>query len=249
LSRRSAGWDTGRWCWTRNPDSSGSLSRKNWSAFVRPQKGSGAGRSQKWLAAAMLPNGESCPRWRRSQAARAPRRHLRGARRASPLRDRTHRKSPPAPRTIGNNPGLSAPLARLAKNSVLPGDTPMPQERLSAHGNPQRVDSCQGWQTRAQGVPRNSARDAQPGRKKTAVPAPRRHSVRLRVIETAVQGTEVGRPPRGRLRVARDRLTRPAPALAASAQPAHLAPSRPGTRGKVATVRDSIEADQAPKAA
>jgi len=207
---------------TRNRDCSGNSRRKSWSAFARLQKESGAGRSKKRLAVAMLPNGVNCQRWRRNPAAHDSRRHLRVVRRVPRRRARTHRKSPLSPRTIGNKPGVSVPLVHPLENSVPPADAP-------------------------QKVPRISAPAGRRGRKKIAVPAHRHHSVRFRVVETAVQGIAAARPPQGQPRDRGDRLTGSAPAQAAPAEAAHSAPSRPGTRGKTATVRDSIKRDHAPK--
>jgi hypothetical protein len=246
LSRRSAGWDTARWSWTRNRDNSANLRRKSWSAFARPQKESGAGPRQVRLAAAMLPNGESCQRWRRSPAARDLRRHLRVVLRMPPFRGLIHRKEPLAPRTIGNNPGLSAPRARLVKISVPPEDAPVPGERLLALGNRQRADSCPGRAMLAQRVPQNSAPAGRRGRKKTVVPAHPHPSVPVGRAGTAGQGIAAGRLPRDQPRVARDHQTEPALALAVAAEAAPLEPGRPGTRGKAATARDSINPHRAP---
>jgi hypothetical protein len=246
LSRRSAGWDTGRWSWTRNRDSSVNLRRKSWSAFARLQKESGAGPRLVRLAAAMLPNGESCRRWRRSPAARDPRRHLRVVLRMPPFRGVTHRKEPLAPRTIGNNQGHSAPLARLVRISVRPADAPMPGERLSTLGDPQREDSCPGRAMLAPRVPQNSPPAGRHGRKKTVVPAHLGHSARVRAAGTAGQGIAAGRLPRDQPQVARDRQAKPALVLAVAAEAVHLEPSRPGTRGKAATARDSINPHRVP---
>jgi hypothetical protein len=96
-----------------------------------------------------------------------------------------------------------------------------------------------------QKVQRNSVLDGQRGRKKTAARGRRRDSVRACGAKTGGQGI-AARPHRGRPRVGRNRPTGSAPPLAAPALAAHLAPSRPGTRGKAVTVRDSTKPDQAP---
>jgi hypothetical protein len=165
------------------------------------------------------------------------------------LRGPTHPKSRSAHRLIGNNPGRSAPFARLKEISVLPAGAPVPQRRPSALANPQAVDSPQGGRTRAQRVRRGSAPDGRRGRKTIAVAARQRHLLRLGTAENAVRGIAAGRPPRGRLRAGRDRLTGPGRGPAAPAEGAHLAPSQSGTREKAATARDSIKADQAPERA
>ena len=159
------------------------------------------------------------------------------------VRGRTRQRNPLPPPAIRIKPDLTAPLA-LEETSVPTTDAPMPRGRPSAQGNPRSGASCRGLKRRATGVPRGSVREGRRGRKRIVVLARRHRSGRVRAQENALQGTAVDNPPRGRLRVGRDRPTGAARVWAAATEGARLAPDRRGTKGKAATVRDSIKAVQ-----